>query len=109
MLSISRESEGYDKGKTVMKDIVVTMGMLCAPRLSLQPLIHDSRSYVEVLLFYMRTPSSAVCLLCQLVGVYLRKLNFIRVIAFTVDISKSLFLEEITSPCWQQFPLRKQA
>ena len=88
MLSISRESEGYDKGKTVMNDIVVTMGMLCAPRLSLKPLIHDSRSeYVDVLLFYMRTPSSAVCLLCQLVGVYLRKL--IRVIAFTVDISKS--------------------
>ena len=107
MLSISRESEGYDKGKTVMNDIVVTMGMLCAPRLSLKPLIHDSRSYVDVLLFHMRTPSSAVCLLCQLVGVYLRKL--IRVIAFTADISKSLFLEEITSPCWQQFPLRKQA
>ena len=99
MLSISRESEGYDKGKTVMKDIVVTMGMLCAPRLSLKPLIHDSRSYVDVLLFYMRTPSSAVCLLCQLVGV----------IAFTVDISKSLFLVEITSPCWQKFPVRKQA
>ena len=107
MLSISRESESYDKGKTVMKDIVVTMGMLCAPRLSLKPLIHDSRSYVDVLLFHMRTPSSAVCLLFQLVGVYLRKL--IRVIAFTADISKSLFLEEITSPCWQQFPLRKQA
>ena len=107
MLSISRESEGYDTGKTVIKDIVVTMGMLCAPRLSLKPSIHDSRSYVDVLLFHMRTPSSAVCLLCQLVGVYLRKL--IRVIAFTADISKSLFLEEITSPCWQQFPLRKQA
>ena len=30
MLSISRESEGYNKEKTVMKDVAVTMGMLCA-------------------------------------------------------------------------------
>ena len=101
MLSTSLESEGYDKENIVMKDVAVTLGILSAPRLSLKLLIH-TRSYVDVLLFYKRTPSSAVCLLCQLVGVYLRKL--IRVIAFTADISKSLFLEEITSPCWQQFP-----
>ena len=72
MLSISRKSEGYDKGNIVMKDVAVTMGMLCALRLSFNHLIHDSRSYVDVLLFYMRTPSSAVCLLCQLVGVQTR-------------------------------------
>ena len=60
MLSISHESEGYDKGNIVIKDVAVTMGMLCAPRLSLKPLIHDSRSYVDVLLFHMRTPSCAV-------------------------------------------------
>ena len=48
------------KGRLFMKDVAVTMGMLCAPRLSLKPLIHDSRSYVDVLLFYMRTPSSHV-------------------------------------------------
>ena len=71
MLSISRQSEGYDKGNIVMKDVAVTMGMLCAVRLSLKPLIH-TRSYVDVLLFYMRTPSSAVCLLCQLVGIQTR-------------------------------------
>ena len=46
MLSISHESEGYEKGSIVIKDVAVTMGMLCAPRLSLKPLIHDSRSYV---------------------------------------------------------------
>ena len=73
MFSISRESEGYDKGNiVVVKDVAVTMGMLCALGLSLKPLIHDSRSYVDVLLFYMRTPSSAVCLLCQLVGIQTR-------------------------------------
>ena len=71
MLSISRQSEGYDKGNIVMKDVAVTMGMLCAVRLSLKPLIH-TRSYVDVLLFYMRTPSSAVCLLCQLVDIQTR-------------------------------------
>ena len=30
MLSISHESEGYDKGNIVMKDVAVTMGMFCA-------------------------------------------------------------------------------
>ena len=47
MLSISRESEGYDKGNIVMKDVAVTMGMFCALRLSLKPLIH-TRSYVSL-------------------------------------------------------------
>ena len=42
MLSISHESEGYEKGNIFIKDVAVTMGMLCAPRLSLKPLIHDS-------------------------------------------------------------------
>lgn len=70
MLSTSRESEGYDKGNIVVKDVAVTMGMLCALRLSLKPLIH-TRSYVDVISSYMRRPSSAVCLLCQLVGVKL--------------------------------------
>ena len=71
MLSISRESEGFDKGNIVVKDVAVTMGMLCALRLSLKHLIH-TRSHVNVLLFYMRTPSSALCLLCQLVGIQTR-------------------------------------
>ena len=72
MLSISRESaEGYDKRNIVVKDVAVTMGMLCALRLSLTHLIH-TRSHVNVLLFYMRTPSSALCLLCQLVGIQTR-------------------------------------
>ena len=63
MLSISRESEGYDKGNIVVKDVAVMMGMFCALRLSFKPLIH-TRSHVNVLLFYARTPSSTVCLLC---------------------------------------------
>ena len=63
MLSISRESEGYDKGNIVVKDVAVMIGMLCAVRLSFKSLIH-TRSHVNVLLFYARTPSSAVCLLC---------------------------------------------
>ena len=72
MLSISRESEGYDKGNiVVVKDVAVTMGLLCALRLSLKPLIH-TRSHVNVLLFYAGTPSNAVCFLCQLVGVQTR-------------------------------------
>ena len=71
MLSISRESEGFDKGNIDVKDVAVTMGMLCALRLSLKHLIH-TRSHVNVLLFYMRTPSSALCLLCQLVGIQTR-------------------------------------
>lgn len=71
MLSISHESEGYDKGNIVVKDVAVTMGMLCALRLSLKHLIH-TRSHVNVLLFYMRITSSAVCLLCQLVGIQTR-------------------------------------
>ena len=83
ILSISHESEGYDKGNIVIKDVVVTMGMLCAPRLSLKPLIHDYRSYVDFLLFYMRTPSCAVCLLCQLVGIQTRQH---RTISFSVDM-----------------------
>ena len=70
-LSISRESEGFDKGNIDVKDVAVTMGMLCALRLSLKHLIH-TRSHVNVLLFYMRTPSSALCLLCQLVGIQTR-------------------------------------
>ena len=71
MLSISRESEGFDKGNIVVKHVAVTMGMLCALRLSLKHLIH-TRSHVNVLLFYMRTPSSTLCLLCQLVGIQTR-------------------------------------
>ena len=71
MLSISRESEGFDKGNIDVKDVAVTMGLLCVLRLSLKPLIHI-RSHVNVLLFYARTLSSAVCLLCQLVGVQTR-------------------------------------
>ena len=47
MLSISCESEGYDKGNIVTKDVAVTMGMFCALRLSLKPLIH-TRSYVSL-------------------------------------------------------------
>lgn len=71
MLLISCESEGYDKGNIDVKDVAVTMGLLCALRLSLKSFIH-TRSHVNVLLFYARTPSSAVCLLCQLVGAQTR-------------------------------------
>lgn len=34
MLLISRESEGYDKGNIDVKDVAVTMGLLCALRLA---------------------------------------------------------------------------
>ena len=68
MLSISHESEGYEKGNIVIKDEVVTMGMLCAPRLPLKPLIHDSRSYVDVLLFYVLCACFASWLVFKLVN-----------------------------------------
>ena len=68
MLSISHESEGYEKGNIFIKDVALTMGMLCAPRLSLKPLIHDSMQVLRGRPLVSYVDTVLCCMLALLAG-----------------------------------------
>ena len=80
MLLISRESEGYDKGNIDVKDVAVTMGLLCALRLSLKSFIH-TRSLSSC---FMRGHRLVLC--ACFASWLVPKLVITRTISFSVDM-----------------------
>ena len=83
MLSISRESEGFDKGNIDVKDVAVTMGLLCALRLSLKPLTYIPGLKLTSSCF-MRGHRLVLC--ACFASWLVSKLVITRTISFSVDM-----------------------